>query len=201
MPLLTNGMEVLAKLFGSAARVKLLRLFLFNPKSAFTLKTAADRTRTFTTVARREISLFEKAGIVKRKSGRGKGGPSFSLIDDAAYLTPLQNLFSSVPVRSKDVAKLIRKTGDVKLIVVAGLFIGDTDGCVDVLVVGDKIRGKRLANVMHSVETDLGKEIRYTLLSTQNFKYRLGLYDKLMRDIVDYPHQVIYDRLHVSLTP
>lgn len=192
-------MEVLAKLFGSAARVKLLRLFLFNPKSVFTLKTAADRTRTFTTVARREIALFEKAGIVKSKR-RGKGGPSYSLIDDAAYLQPLQNLFSSVPIRPKDVAKLIKKTGEVKLIVVAGLFIGDTDGRVDVLVVGDKIRGKRLANVIRSVEADLGKEIRYTVLSTENFKYRLGLYDRLMRDIVDYPHQVIYDRLHLSLT-
>lgn len=193
-------MEVLAKLFGSAARVKLLRLFLFNPKNSFSLKTAADRTRTFTTVARREIALFQKAGIIKRKA-RGKGGPSFSLIDDAAYLEPLQNLFSSVPVRPKEVAKLIRKTGDVKLIVVAGLFIGDLDGRIDVLIVGDKIRGKKLSNVMHSVEADLGKEIRYTVLSTENFKYRLGLYDRLMRDIVDYPHQVIYDRLHLSLTP
>jgi len=191
-------MDVLPKLFGSAARVKLLRLFLFNPKNSFSLKTAAERTRVFTTVARREISLFEKAGILKRKRVRGKG-PSFHLVTNSAYLAPLQNLFSSVPLSPKEVATLIRKTGDVKYIVVAGLFVGDADGSIDVLVVGDKISLKKLANVILSVEADLGKEIRYTVLPTEHFKYRLGLYDKLMRDIVDYPHQVVYDRLHIAL--
>ncbi len=191
-------MDVLAKLFGSAARVKLLRLFLFNPKSSFSLKTAAERTRTLTQVARREIALFEKAGVLKRK--RGKGGPVFTLNEESAYLGPLQGLFSSAPVRPQEIAKLIRKTGDIKMIVAAGLFIGDVDGRIDMLIVGDKVRSRKLAHVMGGVEAESGKEIRYTVLSTENFKYRLGLYDKLMRDLVDYPHQVVYDRLHIALS-
>jgi hypothetical protein len=44
----------------------------------------------------------------------------------------------------------------------------------------------------------MGKEIRYSAFETGEFQYRLGMYDKLIRDVLDYPHETVLDKLGVS---
>ena len=68
---MTDGLQ---KLFGTPARVKLLRLFLFNPRSSFTVQDAAKRARVPEEEARREVLLFSRAGLILR-APRGKGFP------------------------------------------------------------------------------------------------------------------------------
>jgi hypothetical protein len=43
----------------------------------------------------------------------------------------------------------------------------------------------------------VGKELRYAFFSTDEFKYRMSMYDKLVRDILDYPHKVLLDKLGI----
>jgi hypothetical protein len=47
------------------------------------------------------------------------------------------------------------------------------------------------------MEAERGKELVYAYLETQDFQYRLGMYDKLIRDILDYPHQVLLDKISI----
>jgi hypothetical protein len=35
----------------------------------------------------------------------------------------------------------------------------------------------------------LGKELAYAVFDTNDFKYRVSMYDKLLRDMFDYPHE------------
>jgi hypothetical protein len=98
------------------------------------------------------------------------------------------------------VYKRIEGVGSIKLIVMGGAFIGEREGALDLFIVGDRIDDKKLQNRLRSLEADLGKELRYTYLTAEEFFYRLNMSDKLLRDVFDYPHRIVFDRLDIGLT-
>ncbi len=53
-------METLSKLFGSETKVKIMRLFLFNPETVFTTGEIAERAQAQGSKVRREISNLDK---------------------------------------------------------------------------------------------------------------------------------------------
>src|SRR3989344_8906497 len=60
-------MEILGKLFGTPEKVKIMRLFLFNPEQPFDLEEVASKTKSAAGGVRREISELEKIGLVKKR--------------------------------------------------------------------------------------------------------------------------------------
>lgn len=192
-------MDTLAKLFGSSARVKCLRLFLFNPAIRFSLAECSTKTALLPQVVRKEIALFEGSGVIKRVKGAPKARPSWILNQGYSHLLPLRELLLNTPLRTEDIRRRLRSVGSVKLIVSAGIFVGDFEGRIDILIVGDKLNQGRLMRAIRAIEADIGKEVRYATLSTADFKYRLGLYDRLIRDVFDYRHAIAFDRLHLTV--
>ncbi len=63
---------------------------------------------------------------------------------------------------------------------------------------GDKLEERPLTAAVHLLEAELGRELRFASFSTEQFRYRLGVYDRLLRDVFDYPHRPILDRLGLS---
>ena len=59
--------DPLSILFGSQARVKLLRFFLFNPSKEFTFDDISKRARLVRRTARTEINALEKAGVIVKR--------------------------------------------------------------------------------------------------------------------------------------
>ena len=78
------------------------------------------------------------------------------------------------------------------------MFIGDDDSRLDVLMVCDKVNRKVADRTVKYFESLMGREIRYAALETSDFQYRASMRDKLVRDILDYPHMVVLDKLGVS---
>ncbi|MEK7068193.1 MAG: hypothetical protein AAB964_00055 [Patescibacteria group bacterium] len=189
--------DTLAKLFGSAARVKLLRLFLFNPRESISAAEAAAHARVEPATARREITNFCTIGLVKR-AGR-VGRTRYTLNPKFRYLAALQGLLLNAPARASDLEKRLKSAGGLKMIIMAGVFVGDWDGRLDLLVVGDRMSDRVLRGRIRGLEAELGKEIRYSAMSTQDFFYRLNMSDKLLRDVLDYPHAIAFDRLNIGL--
>lgn len=208
-------MDVLGKLFGSNHIVKILRLFLFNPDTPFEHNDIVERTRVPEEVIRVERSMLERVGLLKKRSfykdierKRGKKieivkkrvqgwilDPSFK------YLEALQRFFiETATIDNATFLKKLRKGGTPKAVIVSGFFMGDRsdDEHVDLLIVGDRMNEKRLAPAIKDVESEMGKEIRYAVFSTKDFKYRLDIRDRLIRDVLDYPHKILIDRLGIS---
>jgi hypothetical protein len=52
---------------------------------------------------------------------------------------------------------------------------------------------------MRRLESEIGRELRYTMLVSEDFLYRLNMNDKLVRDTFDYPHRIVFDRLNIGL--
>ena len=187
-------MDPLAKLFGSASRLKLMRLFLFNDTEWYTSSGAATRAKVPKDAARREISGLLSMGIVKKKAG--KGGPYYAADQKFPHYEPLRTfLRTSSGVDDASISHTLRKAGQLRLVALSGLFTGVAESKVDLLVVGDRLDEKALATIIHTLEAELGRELRYASFTTEDFRYRVGVYDRLVRDVLDYPHRLVVDRI------
>src|SRR3989344_5174376 len=192
-------METLAKLFGNETKVKIMRLFLFNPDCIFNTSDISERVKTDISRARREVNLVEKIGLIKKRSSNKKRANSFILDSSFIYLLPLQNFLVNVePLHPREIIKKVAKIGSVKLIIVAGVFIQEPESRVDILIVGDNIKKGKLENTIKILEAEIGKELKYAQFTTEDFKYRLSMYDKLTRDILDYPHRKVLNKLGIA---
>ena len=203
-------MDILEKLFGSSARVKILRLFLFNEGDGFENSDIARRARVSSNSVRTETLMMERIGLIKRRTfytevARGKGKNKkivkkkvrgWTLDPKFKYLSALRNfLLTATPIHDNYIVKKLNAAGRPKLVVIAGSFIQDWDGDIDLLVVGDGMSEAKLESAERGIESEMGKELRFAFFSTKDFSYRMNIYDKLLRDIFDYPHQTVLNRL------
>lgn len=202
-------MNSLEKLFASGGQVKIMRLFIFNPNTSFDAAEVARRTKVRPVSVRKVLSGLEKARLIKSKSvsrttavrgkKKSKKVRGWFLNEAFPYLMPLKNLL--MPTDSltyKGIEKKLRPSGRIKLILISGVFMHDPEARVDILVVGDALKTKSLTSAMGDLEAQLGAELAYTALDTEDFLYRQAINDRLIRDIFDYPHQIILDKLRLS---
>jgi hypothetical protein len=191
------AMESLSRLFGTPARLKLLRLFLFNDDTIISGADAAFRSKTPRDAARRELSGLVAAGVLKKKTG--KQGSGFVANKKFKHYEALQRFMrETTDVHDSDILTRLRKAGTLRVVALSGLFTGALEPKVDILIVGDRLEEKPLASAVHALEAELGRELRYASFTTEEFKYRVGVYDRLIRDVFDYPHRTILDRISAS---
>ena len=205
-------METLAKLFGSVARVKIMKLFLFNPEQIFGSIDISDRTKITSIISRKELALLDKVSFIKKKSfieeiEKKKDGKvkierkrvyGWALNEDFPFLAPLQNLLiESGSLTSSEIINKLKKVGNLKLLIISGVFIQDMNSRADILIVGDNLHEPSLERAVRILESEVGKELRYVVFETADFKYRLGIYDKLLRDILDYSHKKLINKLSI----
>lgn len=190
-------MDPLAKLFGSAARVKLLRLFLFNDDTTFLASDAAFRAKVSKDATRKELAALVAAGIIRKKTGKAPLG--YVADKRFAHYDALKVfLRTTTEVSDSAILAALKKAGSVRLVVLSGLFTGALESKVDVLIVGDRMEERPLASAVHALEAELGRELRYACFTTEQFKYRLGVYDRLLRDVFDYPNRVVIDKIGLT---
>lgn len=205
-------MEILSKLLGTEERVKIMRLFLLNAEMAFDASDIMERSKVSKSALRREVTLLSKVGFVKpknftkeihRTSGKKtkiikKKVSGWQLSIDFPLLLPVRNLLiSTEPIKREDIINRFKSAGKVKLIVLAGVFLQRDDSRVDILIVGNELKKKSIENGLRAIEAEVGKELSYALFETDDFIYRLNVYDKFARDIIDYPHEKIYNKLTI----
>lgn len=185
-------MKSVSHIFGGSAKVKIMRLFVFNPSVVYDTAAIVDRTQEKRTLVSRELRNLKKAGLIKQRV-RG-----CVLNSSYRYLAPLEHfLIDASPISEKEITKKIARAGAIKLVLISGIFLHDPEARVDLLVVGDHLKKGVLLQAIHNIESELGREIRYSAFETGDFNYRLGLYDKLVRDILDFKHKKILNKLGI----
>lgn len=206
-------MDTLTAIFGSISKVKILRLFLFNGDVSFFLKEVVDKTKSPIAVVRKELSMLEKASILKskrvskeievvvrnKKQIKKLEGQGYTLNTKYPYLDPLKNLLTITSLKvDESLVKRFASAGKVKIFIVAGIFTQNWDSRVDLLIVGDDLNLNKIENVIKVIESEMGKEIAYSAFETQDFEYRFGIHDRLIRDVLDYPHVTLMDRIGIE---
>lgn len=199
-------MENLGILFGSNVRIKLIRHFLLNKETKFSLPDLIFRTKTSGTSIKKELNILKKASFVKEtiivehtKSGKTKKVKGFVVNSNFPYFESLFNLILQPQTVDRDlIIKRFKKLGKVKLLIISGILTGQYDSRVDILLVGKEVEIKKLERVVREIEADVGRELSYAAFDVDDFMYRVNMYDKLIADVLDYPHERLIDLLPVS---
>jgi hypothetical protein len=199
-------METLAKLFGGQPRVRIMRLFLLNNEHNFELEEVVSRSRVMKNNARKEINALSAMNFIKQKTitkegyrGSKKKVSAWALNPDFQYLQSMRDiLIDPSLLLQEDLPQRFKQIGKIKLMIVSGVFIGNSKSRADVMIVGDKLKKNVLQQVVKGLEAEIGKELDYVVFDTEEFKYRLDMYDKLVCDIIDLPHEKLVDNGQLS---
>ncbi len=196
-------MEVLSKLFGGTDRIKIMRLFILNSTASFATKEVLERSKSSQSSGKRELNILKEAGLIKQKTLRVEGSrgrkvtvTAWSLNQAFPFLNPLkQLLFNTELFKRDEIIRRFRGVGRIKVIITAGIFINNEDSRADLLVVGDELRKSAIDKVVKSMEAEIGRELSYGVFETEDFRYRISVCDKFVRDILDYSHKKLLNKL------
>ncbi|MFZ3020200.1 MAG: hypothetical protein WA051_01620 [Minisyncoccia bacterium] len=208
---------ILEKLFGGSSTVKIMRLFLFNDNLLLCHEDIAGKVHENPEWVKNGLEHLQKLGFLKKKNvikeileaKSQKNGPKIKKIKKVKRMgwyinpnfpltEPLRQFFYRANVVSpKTVINKLSSTGNLKLVAIAGMFFEDSDARLDLLIVGDNLKKSNLDKSVGSIEALLGREIRFAAFETPEFLYRYGMYDKLIRDVFDFRHEKILNKLAI----
>ena len=203
--------QLLEKLFESTSKVRIMRLVIQNPEISFTFPKILQRTQIKKSSAKKELIKLTKIGLIETKIATIKKEESPNGVKEKSkkmqvyHLNqqfPLLNELHALMVKSsttsrKKILNQIKKLGKVKLAILSGIFINSDRSRTDLLIVGDDISKKRLENFLVEVESELGKTLSYTVMDTDEFRYRMNMLDRFLRDIFEYPHEKLINKMNL----
>ncbi len=199
---------MLSKLFGSRARVKILKLFLLHPEEKFYIRQLSRYLGLQINSVRRELENLEKFGLLvsvtnentdrenNKKNNKEIGSPekkyykvntNFVLYDEIkALIVKAQVLYE------KDFVEKLKKTGKIKLLILTGIFTNYPQSPIDILVVG-KFNKTKFLRIIKELENDMGRELNYTLLDYREYKYRRDITDVFLYNILEGKKIIVID--------
>ena len=191
-----NGDKIMEALFGSKA--KILKLFFTRPQLALSAEDIGKRTGLKKRAVGVIISDLVKLGVLKKDKSHktSRTYRSHQLNFKWPYFNELKNLVLKIaPPSFPKIERGLARLGRVKLAVVTGVFLSLDNTRVDIMVVGDDIDFKRFSDFIKRLEGDLGVELRYVVLGTEEFRYRFDMFDRFVHDILEYPHRKVIIRM------
>jgi len=199
--------DFFAAFLGNQNRARLLRLFVLNQPQVFTKALASKRAGVGAGVVGREIQALEKLGVLKKAklsiqigkekrmvTGKQKGD-AWAFDASFKHASALSKFLHEVsPVQHKTIVDALKRSGRLAAVILSGSFMGDPTRPVDLIVAADGLNESRLEQIIKGLEPQFGREIRYAVFTGPEFRYRLTVQDRLIRDTLDYPHLVLLDK-------
>ncbi len=187
-------------LFGSKTRVKLLHLFLNNPGTSFYVREITRLIDEQINSVRRELSNMLAVGIITSDNSNNK--LYYEVNQRYEHYRPLKAIFSDqqgsadtalkADSTASDWQQHIKELSGVRVAVAAGVLVRSSASKVDLLLVGS-VAPARLKNVIKTIEKLEGRELNYSMLSYDEFYYRLSVRDKFITEILNNNHVVVVD--------
>jgi hypothetical protein len=213
------------QLFGSKTRVKLLQLFFSNPNRAFYVREITRKIDEQINSVRRELSNLLSIGIVKSNAADNHR-LYYEVDQEYEYYQPLAMIFGGLtitpPVENKEsteedaeekpapapapaevvpehaLAKAIKATGHIELAFLTGQFTRDDTSGIDILIVGDTNQTK-VDNFIEELEAAEKKELRYTVMPMDTYKYRIQINDRFIGNVLGSKKQVIINTHNLEI--
>ena len=192
--------DFLAELTGKPEQARILRTLVFNEDDRFTAAILGKRAGVALGQAELELQDLLKKGVVRQGRLAGEKAKNdttsvWTLNPSFKHLKALTAFVRKVaPMHFEEIMPALKGAGKLSTVVLSGSFMGDDTRPADMLLAGDRINERRLDKAVQNLEPVFGTEIRYAAFSTPEFRYRLTVSDKLIRDTLDFPHLVLLDR-------
>lgn len=186
--------DIFETLFGSKTRARLLRLFILNPEKSFTTEEIAEKAILLRAPLLREArSLVRIKFLIERTKG---GKPFFSMNPTFPFFAELRTLFvrpdSSV---YENMFKRIQSVGDVRLLLVSGIFLNHQKSKADMILVVNNPSRAKLKAAMGFIEAEIGREIRFVLMNGEELQYRLNMMDRFLMEFLENPVREVVNKV------
>jgi len=189
-------------LFGSKTRVKLLHLFLNSPGQSFYVREITRKIDEQINSVRRELSNMLEVGVITSDSADNK--LYYQVNQRYDYYVPLRAIFgdnvgemansSSLASEPTDEYSMaIRSIPGLRLALIAGVLVRGSTSAVDVLLVGN-LSAQKVRAAIGVIEKGEGRDINYSVLSYEEFYYRLSVRDRFITEILNGKYVVLADK-------
>jgi hypothetical protein len=188
------------QLFGSKTRVKLLQLFYSNPNRSFYVREITRKIDEQINSVRRELANLLSVGIISSDTNNNR--LYYEVNQQYEYYKPLATIFGHSKPAAEDTptvaaqAQDIKSIGNVQLALYTGQFTRDETSGIDLLIVGD-VNQSKVARYISELEAKEGKELRYAVLTPDEFKYRQQVKDRFLSIVLSSKKQVLIDKNHI----
>ncbi len=198
---------MLEHFFGSKTRLRLLKLFFRSPEHSFFVRELARLAGTQLHAVRRELSNLQKLKIIRQVTAHDSGeelegterSKYFQLDHDGALREELAALLNKAEVLEEHelVEKIRSEGGKLKLFILTGIFTGEKNINTDIFIVG-KLKPLVLSKLIKRYENDLGKAIRYTFMSEEEFKDRRQIGDRFLYSVLEAKHEFVINEYNLT---
>ncbi|RWZ78478.1 MAG: transcriptional regulator [Candidatus Microsaccharimonas sossegonensis] len=197
-------------LFGSKTRVKLLHLFLNHPGQSFYVREITRLIDEQINSVRRELSNMLEVGVITSDSSDNK--LFYQVNQRYDFYTALRAIFANEPINaskptlsggeavSEQYLSAIADIAALRIAILSGILVKGSTSVIDVLLVGTLPTAKVKA-AMGIIEKLEGREINYSVMSYDDFYYRLSVRDKFITEILNSKHTVALDKDGVLSQP
>lgn len=192
-------MSTIDALFGSKTRVKLLHLFLNNPDKAFYVREITRLIDEQINSVRRELANMLAVGVILSDGVDNK--LYYTANQQYEHYESLRQIFAGTSKRNRtpgakeaDVAwkPELSKLSGLRVAIVAGILVRGSASPIDLLLVGS-VSSARVNSLVKKIEKAEGRELNYTVLSYDDFYYRLSVRDKFIAEILNGASSVLVD--------
>lgn len=186
--------DIFEVLFGSKARVRLLRLLLLNSEKELTFDEILEKTLLKKAETTKEINNLKKVKLLTERSKKNK--KVIVVNTQFPFYIELKSLFSKsdIDAQSKAFQKL-SSIGEVKLVLVSGIFLNYAKSKADMILVVNNINRAKLKSAMSYLEAEIGRDIRFVLMSSEELQYRLNMMDRFLMEFLEHSHQEIINKV------
>ena len=183
-------------LFDSPVRTRLLKLFLYNPEENFESKIISRKLNLKSYQTNKHLNDLVALEFLIRKNIKDK--KTFKVNQGFEFYDELKELVAKASPASKEkMLSRLKGLGKVKLALLAGIFINSDTSRADILIVGDNIKPAKFSSFIKNLEAEVGKEINHALMTTKEFYYRHDMYDRFIRDLLDFKHEKLINKLKI----
>lgn len=178
---------MLAKLFGSDARVKVLSLFMLNAGNEYYLREIAQETSLAIRSVQRTVKDLTEIGILQRE----KRGNSvyFRLRDDVPILSELKTIFLKTVGLGALLRQMLAEQKGIQIAFIYGSVAkGEEEASsdIDVAIIGD-LSSRQLTSELVKLERELGREINATVFTPTEWFSRGKKRDHFVRTLIQEP--------------
>lgn len=192
---------MIEQLFGSKTRVKLLQLFYSNPNRSFYVREITRKIDEQINSVRRELANMLSIGIISSDTNNNR--LYYEVDQNYQHYTPLAAIFGSGSMPTTEKApsaegekQTLKALGNVDLALLTGQLTRDERSGIDVLLVGD-LNQTQVSKYISDLEAKEAKELRYAVMSNDEFNYRQEVNDRFLNLVLQSKMQVLIDKNHL----
>lgn len=200
---------MLEHLFGSTVRLRILQALYRRPDKPVFVRELARLINSQLNAVRRELENLQKMGLVIpvaesviNESAKAPAGPhhKYYRLNTLAFIyEELRDLLIKARMNEERVLldEMTHKGGDIKLLLLTGVFTGADSVETDILIVG-QVKPLVVSRIIKDFEKIMQQSVRYTIMEEKEFVERREIGDRFLYSLFEAKHLTVADSFSVN---